>query len=238
MFDLVIPCAYWHFNNLPRILEGFNHKHLLNKIIIVVNSIEYNSIDESILDKYKDKLILRKKKKKKSPGQSKAFAMKYTKSKYIVFHDADDDPHPDKLLILKHFFEKTNCDHILHLIQPQELDFLEYKNLNTIKHIDTEEIIDYYIGNDCNFGDIIGQRASQGLIAVKREKILKIGWIPDMSGEDKDFNLKSLLLGNRMILIDCYLSKYDKYDIKMMERKHPKGYIQFGKKLNKLIMGI
>jgi len=228
MFDLIIPCLFTHYNNLPKTLDSFKHHELINRIIIVLNGINYQKFDNYILDKYRDKLKLIKLNEKMLPGKAREKATRYAKSDYIVYHDADDDAHPDKLLILKYFFEKTNCDHILHLIQPIELNFLNYKDFNKINYIDTKKLIDfYYRKNKMDFGDIIGKRISQGLSAVKRSKIIDITWLDIKSGEDKDFNKKSLLKNNKMIVIDCYLSKYDRYKLKVMKRYHPKAIKDF-----------
>jgi hypothetical protein len=228
MFDLIIPCLFNHFNNLPKILDSFKHQDLINRIIIVLNGINDQDYDRNILKKYKKKLKLIRLNYTISPGKAREKATRFSKSEYIVYHDADDEAHPDKLLILKYFFEKTNCDHILHLIQPIELNFLNYKDFNKINYIDTKKLIDfYYRNNKMDFGDIIGKRISQGLSAVRRSKITDIVWLNIKSGEDKDFNKKSLLKNNKMIVIDCYLSKYDKYKLYIMKSYHPKAIKDF-----------
>lgn len=221
MFDLIIPCIYSHFNKLKITLDSFKHQELINKIIIVLNGINHKKIDNSILSNYQNKLNLILINNKMLPGIARQEGLKHSKSDFVVFHDADDKAHPDKLLILKNCFNKYNCDHILHLIQPIELDFLKY-DLDKIKVILTDSIIKYYQKTKkCDFGDIINKRCSHGLSAVRKEKIIDIEWLNIKSGEDKDFNLKSLLKGNKLILVDAYLSKYDRYKTWIMKRYHP-----------------
>ena len=155
------------------------------------------------------------------PGIARQEGLKYSISKFVVFHDADDEAHPDKLLILKYCFEKYNCDHILHFFQPIEFNFIPY-NCENIKIIETDKILKYYQKtHKVDFGDIICKRVSHGLSAVRKDKILDIEWLNIRSSEDKDFNLKSLLKGNKLILVDCFLSKYDRYKTKIMKRYHP-----------------
>lgn len=224
MFDLVIPCLYSHFKNIKKTLDSFKHQELINKIIIVVNNIKNNKINLNFLEDYQNKIKLIEFKNRLLPGIARQEGIKYSTSDYIIFHDADDEAHPDKILILQYCFKKYNCDHILHFIQPLDFNFKPY-NLNEIKIVNTEKILEYYNKTKkCDFGDIINKRVSQGLSAVRRNKILDIEWLNVKSGEDKDFNLKSLLKGNKLIMVNCFLSKYDRYKTKIMIKYHPQSY--------------
>lgn len=227
MFDLIIPCLFSHFKNIRKTLDSFKNQELINNIIIVLNNINNNDTNFDFLKDYKLKLKIVKIKDKMLPGIARQEGLRFVKSDYVVFHDADDEAHPDKLLILKNCFEKYKCDHILHLIQPIELDFLNYQ-LDKIRVVNDKELRKYYQKTKkCDFGDIIGKRCSQGLSAVRVNKIIDIEWLNIKSGEDKDFNIKSMLKGNKMLLVDCYLSKYDRYKIKIMKRYHPKAWEEF-----------
>lgn len=227
MFDLIIPCLYSHFTKIKRTLISFHHQDLINKIIIIVNGINDQKLNKTFLLDYQDKIELILINEKTLPGIARSIGLKHSTSPYIVFHDADDEAHPDKLKILKHCFDKYQCDHILHLIQPVELNFLKY-NLDKIEIVSNEKLRKYYQKtNKCDFGDIIGKRCSHGLSAVRREKVIDIEWLNIKSGEDKDFNIKSLLKGNKMILIDAYLSKYDRYKVKIMKKYHPNAWKDF-----------
>jgi glycosyltransferase involved in cell wall biosynthesis len=229
MFDLIIPCLFSHIGHLEKTLNSFHHQDLISQIIIVINDIKNKKLPDDFLLKYQSKLNLILLENKTLPGIARSIGLKHATSDYIVFHDADDEAHPDKLLILKKCFDKYECDHILHLIQPIELDFLKY-DLENLKIVDTEKIMLYYQKTKkCDFGDIIEKRCSQGLCAVRRNKVIDIEWLNIASGEDKDFNLKSLLKGNKLILLDAYLSKYDRYKLKIMKRYHPKAWGDFVK---------
>lgn len=221
MFDLIIPCLYKHKDNLVSTIESFGHRYLINNIIIVLNDVS----EEYELDLCGNVWIIESKKKLK-PGKARELGLVISESKYVVFHDADDEAHPDKLLILKYFYEKIDCDHILHLVQPISLDFIKY-DCDKIKYIESDRLLEHYNKKkNMEFGDIIKKRISHGLISVKREKIMNIKWSNKRSGEDKDFNRESLLIGNRMILLDSYLSKYDKYSVNSLRIYHKEGYLE------------
>ncbi|ADO67280.1 putative glycosyltransferase [Cafeteria roenbergensis virus] len=231
MFDLIIPCLYSHFKYIPTTLKSFHHQNLINRIIIIINGINNKPIDKTILKNY-NKIDLILINEKIFPGIARNIGLKNAQSQYVVFHDADDQAHPDKLLILKNCFDKYQCDHILHLIQPIEINFLNY-DLAKIKVIPVEKLRTYYYKNNkCDFGDIIGKRCSHGLSAVKKNKIIDIEWLNVKSGEDKDFNIKSLIKGNKIILVDAYLSKYDKYKMHIMKRYHPNAWNELNKNIN------
>jgi len=227
MFDIIIPCLFSHFSNIKKTIDSFNHQELIYNIIIVLNNVQDNKINLEFLGNYQAKINVIEIKDKMLPGIARQEGLKHSTSDFVVFHDADDEAHPNKLLILKFCFEKHQCDHILHLIQPVELKFLEY-DLNKIKIVSDDKIRKYFQQKkQCDFGDIVGKRCSHGLSTVRREKIIDIQWLNIKSGEDKDFNLKSLLKGNKMLLIDAYLSKYNRYKMKIMKKYHPKGWDEF-----------
>ena len=228
MFDLIIPCLFSHFKNIKITLDSFNHIDLVNNIIIVLNNIQNNNINTDSLLEYKSKLKIIEIKDKMLPGIARQEGIKHSTSEFIVFHDADDKAHHDKLLILKYCFDNYNCDHILHFIQPTQFNFIPYQlNDNDIKIIDTKTILDFYhTTKNVNFGDIINKRISQGLSAVRKNKIIDIQWLNIKSGEDKDFNLKSLLKGNKLIMVDCFLSSYDRYKTRIMKKYHPTSWKQ------------
>lgn len=221
MFDLIIPCLFSHFKNIKNTIDSFKHQELINNIIIVLNNIQDNDIKLNLLDQYKLKCKVIKIKDKMLPGIARQEGLKYSTSEFIIFHDADDEAHPDKLLILKYCFDNYYCDHILHLIQPTKFNFLNY-DLDKINVVLDDRIRKYYQKNNkSDFGDIIGKRCSQGLSAVRKNKIIDIEWLNIKTGEDKDFNIKSLLKGNKILLVDAYLSKYNKYKLNIMKRYHP-----------------
>lgn len=221
MFDLIIPCLFSHFKNIHHTILSFKQPQLINNIIIVLNNIQNKKINTDSLTEFTPKLQIIKFKEKIPPGIARQEGIKFSTSEFIVFHDADDLAHPDKLTILKHCFQKYNCDHILHFIQPLDFKFIPY-NIQNIKIIDTQQILTFYKNTQSvDFGDIISKRISHGLSAVRKNKIINIKWSNNKSGEDKDFNLQSLLLNNKLIIVNCFLSKYDRYKTNIMKRYHP-----------------
>ena len=99
--------------------------------------------------------------------------------------------------------------------------------MDKIKIIDCQTINNYYKKHkNLDFGNIINKRISQGLIAIKKIKLLGLEWIDKTRGEDKDFNLKSLNKKNKIVVIDCYLSSYNKYHPKMMKKYNKQAWLE------------
>ena len=248
MFSIIIPCFKDHiysvFNIIccflleNKIYENDTNIKLINNITIICNGLEDNHITEIIkqqtfFDNYYSEGFIKYEiyKENVPPGKAREMGIKSIslnkENKYCIFHDADDIPHPQKIRILKYFFMRYNCDHILHLFQPLGFNFINYDDFSHIMYTKTKKIIQYIKKKkkvNFDIGNIIKARVSQGLISVRLNAIKDIKWTSKMSGEDKAFNKISLHMGNKLIMLDCYLSEYDRYNVKMMKKIHKKRY--------------
>ena len=160
------------------------------------------------------------------PGLARNEAYNLINSDYIMFHDADDEPHPKKLSIHKYIFEKTNCDHINHLFQPIELDFLDYKDI-TYLEVDNKEVMNHMKKGSVILNDYSKMPVAHGLISMKTEKLLEIKWNELKTGEDRDFITKSIKKNNKLVIVEAFLSKYDKLPLKSLMKYYPKYYKLF-----------
>ena len=209
--------------------KNINNK-LINEIIVVCNGI--NSKHKLEINEKKNFFNLNNEKRikyieidnKLHPGIARNKGIKQSNSEYIIFHDADDIPHPNKLEILKYIFDNNNVEHILYFLQPLGFKFINY-NFENIKIISSEKIYKYYNKNkDINIGNIINKRVCQGHISIKKKASINLNWSNKKTAEDKDFNIQSLKKGNKIIMIDVILAEYNKYHVKMMKRYHKKAY--------------
>lgn len=244
MFSLIIPC---HCSNLDRIffvikcfLNEYNNNiknniKLLNQIIIIFNGIKSLTVRRKTKQIVKDiKNIIpkgiifefEKFQARIRPGLARNASYNFIKSDYIIFHDADDEPHPNKLLINKYFFEEISVDQIHHLFQPIDLNFLEYDDFSKINYIkvDNNKIFDFTKKGLVLLNQYSKMPVSHGLISIKKNKLLEISWCDLKTGEDRDFVTKSINNNNKIIIIEAFLSKYDKLPKKSLMKYYPQYY--------------
>jgi len=253
VFSLIIPCHNSHIKYVDKTIDFFLKEHLkvlnitnnnvilINQIIIIFCNIQTRSWEnrmknsikiiknkiENNYDLSKINFIYKSYSVPLNPGTTREKSYDVIKNDYVVFHDADDEPHPFKLSIIRSMFLNTNCDQIHHPFQPIELPFLftefddnmNFKNIQ-YKIVDKEKIP--------MSGDKIKSLSSpdvgpigHGLISIKKEKLLEINWVNIRNGEDREFIAQSLNNNNKLIIIKIPLSKYDKYPVRKMKKYFP-----------------
>lgn len=232
MFSLVFPCHSSNLDTIIFVIECFlKQKEYINQIIVIFNSVKEDISD--IINKIKllcNNIIFEYKifKSRINPGIARNKSYDLIKSDYVIFHDADDEPHPNKLEIIKYMFYKLNCDEIHHLLQPISLQFLNY-DLNNIKYkeVDNKEILNFIKKGSVCLNNYVKMPVSHGLISIKKDKLLEIEWNCLRSGEDRDFITKSVNNNNKIVVVEAFLSKYDKLSKKSLFKYYPKYYTLF-----------
>lgn len=225
MTTIIIPCYKNHIYILDKVLNLF----ILQKpeeIIVVVNGIENDAKINTKISELKtiyNDIVFLEFNNKLFAGPARYEGLLKAKNENIIFHDADDEPHPQKVEIINHFLK--NHDHILHLIQPIDLDFKMYDKKN-ISYI-TNNYIRWYCDKyeTYNFNNLLKSRIGSGLISAKKSKIINIKWKKMVTGEDSKFNKDSLLYNNNLIILKAFLSKHDKFSLNMMKKHHYSDYL-------------
>jgi len=253
MFSLVVPCHNSHIKYVDNTINFFlkeylkivkltnNRIHLIHQIIIIfcnVHSRSWENRMKNVIKKIKYTIennydlkninfIYKSYSIPLNPGMARQKAYDVIKSKHVVFHDADDEPHPFKLSIMRYMFKNTNADHIHHPFQPIDLPFLFTNFDENINFKDIQyKIVDK---NEIPMkGDKIKSLSTpdvgpvgHGLISIKTEALFKINWIDLRKGEDRQFISQSLNNNNKIIIIKLPLSKYDKYPVYKMKKYYP-----------------
>ena len=232
MFSLVIPCHSCDLKNIRDTVDYFMKEiKLINQLIIIFNNIKNNDYLIDILNKiqkYKIQFDYKVFRNSLNPGKARNASYDLIKSEYVVFHDADDEPHYNKLCILKHYFINHKIDQIHHLFQPIQLPFLKY-NIEEInyKMIDNKDIFNYQKKGSILLNTYSSMPVSHGLIAIKTDKLLEIEWNNLRTGEDRDFITKSINNNNKIMILEAFLSKYDKLSLKSFSKYHKKYYKLF-----------
>lgn len=260
MFSLVIPCYVTHVRNIKRAITFFLKEHnsaykttngrliLLSEIIIIFNGIKFAkqpgkmkcTIESTMKSIQSDINFIESSEKIKlnydvvedqmNPGSARERATDKITSDYVVFHDADDRPHPQKLSILRDIFMKTESDHVHHLVLPLGLNFKEYKQNESFSF----DIPFFKVDNEMyreQQSVVLSKKSigpvTHGLLAIKTEKLRNMKWSNLRTGEDRRFVLDSIINNNVIFIVQAFLSVYNKYKIVHFKRGFPELYDQY-----------
>ena len=119
---IVIPCYPPHFKYLPRIFENIsNQTQKADEIIVALSecSIEEEKKIEENLKKYNLKFEIISTEYKQKAGMNRNRGVVISECDYIMFLDADDEYHPQKIEITKHIIHTRNPNLILHNYQTE-----------------------------------------------------------------------------------------------------------------------
>ena len=211
---VVIPCIYYHFKYIKNLLCIYQKQTLLPKeIIVCVNGCE-NMPDRNLNNIYKDldlkfKVRILQLDFIQTAGFCRQYASELVKTKYIVYQDADDIPHKQRLEIIDYFFKKRDPDHLIHLYTfiPNDDRIYDKENL---------------ANGRWKVRDKRGGTKHFGNIAVKKKLIDEIKWTDSNKGEDLKFidtllekNKISIKIGASLILYRRNLSSFAKENKKI-----------------------
>jgi glycosyltransferase involved in cell wall biosynthesis len=123
--SVLIPCCKKHFSLLENLLGSYEKQTCLpDEIVISLSDVEKLNKDD--IDRLENlpwsfDLKIIKKEGKESAGQNRNIAYKNSKGDVIIYQDADDLPHPQRVELIKYLFENYYIDHLMHTwIYPQD----------------------------------------------------------------------------------------------------------------------
>jgi len=231
--SLVIPCTPNHFaNNLFSVLKSYENGTVEPDEVIISLSqsplLKNYKIDPEYLKYFslcskgevfkKFKIISHKEKKTHGPNRQ-AGSVEST-GDVIIYGDADDLAHPQRVEIIKYFFK--NYD-IVHLNHRWAGDIKKSKNfiLKDIKHFSSNELHAHYFSKNglkgCvdvskSYGGGVMDCTTTGHVSIRKEVLKKIGWKDWQDlwapAEDYEFCMETLYTFNKSILIDVPLIEY------------------------------
>lgn len=215
--SVIIPCHYKHYYFLDKLLGYYNIQTLIPKEVIIVLS-ESEKISENDINKldknYNFQLIIIKIKGISNAGNSRYIGTNESNSSIIVFQDADDLPHIQRLECINYYFNKyPNINHICHAYSRKTI-FSKY-NVNNVPI----EIINYNIFNDAN--KMERYKLTNGNIAIRKEIISNIEWIKNKQrGQDVALNKNIFKVYNKFLMIKVPLYIYrQEYTTKFLVKK-------------------
>ncbi len=185
--SVIIPCYYKHIIYVQKLLDIYQQQTLLpDEIILVISDIQ--NLHSNILTKlketeYKYQLEIVEVRGKSLAGKNRLIGTKIAKGKIIIFQDADDIPHPQRIEIIKYFFDKfPNIVHIAH-------QFCYYNNETKYKL----ENISYQKLEKNIFSIPMIRKAenvTHGNIAIRKQIYSKLNWFTSIQrGQDVAINM-------------------------------------------------
>ncbi|MFZ4098747.1 MAG: glycosyltransferase family 2 protein [Chlamydiia bacterium] len=210
--SIIIPCFHKHFECLPSLLAIYQQGPVLpDEVVIGLTASQRQFIPDTLYNEvvcgpWSFRITIAQD-PNDLPGDARNAACQASSGELLICQDADDIPHPSRLLAIKHLFENYDIDFLIHRWIQQDSVFPEY-SLREIENKCTyfrnyrsiEKAFDFLHNGD---------------IALRRRVFDKVKWPgsvavgPKGIGEDIQFNMK--VLANRSFraaALDAYLMIY------------------------------
>jgi len=230
--SLVIPCTPAHFSEyIDRTLSNIRNGTEQPDEIIVSLSLS-QEVDKGFIAVIKGKydVAVIEHSGKMTHGPNRQAGSDASSGDLIIYQDADDIPHPQRVEIIKHFFETKDIVHLNHFWIAESMDFVTYDK-GAVAYTSSQTIYDFVFPNkkidDCfdggGYGSVAG-RTHGGLTAVTRNVLDTVRWkdwgeIPNRRAEDYMFCCETLFSFNKSIIIHAALNKYTNPDAEEMYRR-------------------
>lgn len=215
--SVIIPCVPKHAPYLFSLLSYYATQTKIPEEVIISLS-EVDSVGEGLLNRIVDyvwpfKVIMIRNKERTSAGKNRNLGSDAAREDILMFQDADDIPHPQRVEIVKYFFEHYDIYHLMHFYVPAKKithdgnipdEFVWYDKTKIVRrsHVAYEET-----SSDFPFHN--------GQPCILRSLSKKIRWPDQWSpGEDvvysrnvyRMFLDKTMILNAHLVLYRCELT--------------------------------
>ena len=184
--SLIIPCCPEHAQHLHELLKVYEHQtELPDEVVIALSSSA--EVDNTMLEKLTNEpwsfpVTLLLSEKKLFAGENRNRASHAASGNLLVFQDADDLPHPQRIEIIKYFFKKYPILHLMHtwtdLESLSNTTFESYTDFDKIPFFYPKSYLEAW-----NQGDY-----TNGNVAILKEVLQTVSWPDDPRGQDIMFN--------------------------------------------------
>lgn len=226
--SLLIPCHNKHTIFIPNLIDCLEASFAKpDEVLFSISEFRESNTLNDYGDRIKNlgiKIDFIRNKERKNAAENRNLLAKKSESEVLVFQDADDMFHPQRIEILKHFFLNFDVNHIAHsysftkerslkqiIINKIKLESVNYLLLNKIyDSVFSDKFISHLmVGGYGSFNkkeDLIPQfPICNGAIAIKKEVFEEINWKTDkktfLIAEDQDFNYEVFYNFNKSMLI-------------------------------------
>lgn len=185
--SLIIPCHPKHAQYLYELLKMYEQQTILPDEVVIslseAKQVDQNTINALQNEKWSFPVKLLLSEKKLFAGQNRNIACKNTVGEIIICQDADDFPHPQRIEIIKYFFDKFKIDFLLHKFIYNNA---ENNEIEKIKMVDNFPAIKHESIHTYHEAWIVGYMLF-GQPAFRREILQKIQWRDIPIDEDNVF---------------------------------------------------
>ena len=149
--SLVIPATNGNFEYLKCILAHYRDGTVKPDQVIVSLSNAHlvkntGDLEDKFKDTFEDFQIL-KHNQTMIQGPNRDAASMAADNEIIISNDADDIPHPQRIEVIKHFFENKNILHLNHSYQMREDTIFEPVNIEDIVFLNTADTFRHHFPN-------------------------------------------------------------------------------------------
>lgn len=176
---VVIPCHYKHFGYIESLLKLYDSQTLIpEEIILIICEIEKLQnktvkIKELKKNVFKFSLVVVEIIGRSAAGNNRYIGTKMAKNGIVVFQDADDIPHVQRLEIFKYFFDKyPTLVHIVHRWTKKD-DMKKYTDFSSINY----KLLNFDIF--LNPIKRIPEHLANGNVAIKKNIYNNVNWYKD-----------------------------------------------------------
>jgi glycosyltransferase involved in cell wall biosynthesis len=116
--SVIIPCHYKHAQHLYNLIETYEEQTVLPDEVIISLS-ESHKVDSDIINNVENRnwqfpVKLLRTERQAYAGKNRNIACKEAQGDIFLCQDADDLPHPQRVEIVKHFFQEYDVDLLMH----------------------------------------------------------------------------------------------------------------------------
>ena len=219
--SIIVPCHSTHAQYLFELLAAFSKQTVLPSQVVISLSDEKNVPSEVIqnleLSPWPFELVLLRWEEKVSEGGNRNRACEVAKGDIFICQDADDLPHPQRIEIIRFFFENHPIDYLLHSFYIQHNSLYEVFLENNFNIND----LCFYCFNSTEEAFNSGLRFATGVISISRKTFEKIQWNESFElATDREFYEKTSQLAQGIILsapIYFYRANLSSYSVRSLD---------------------
>lgn len=211
---LIVPCVPLDLDNLLALLRqvaaGTDRP---DEVIVALSDTKHASHDalahvEQFIAQSALNVTLLRREAPALAGDNRNFAIAAARSDVIVCHDADDAIHPQKIAMLRHWFEKRpDVMLMVHWLQPYGYEWQWCDDFDSVPIADVDKM------RDVDFG-AYRRPIQRGHAAFRREPVAECVSFPDnyVYGEDLRFLIDAHRQFRYTLVLEWPLCKYDDVD--------------------------
>lgn len=206
--SVIIPCAYMHAKYLYHLLTLIEQQTILPDEVVISLG-EAHRVQPQIIKTIENKKWAFPCKLLKSNtvnycSKNRNLACKQAVGDVLVLQDADDIPHPQRIEVIKYFFENYQVDFLMHhfTMAQNAQDPINFSKISDLSMIS----IDWGIDFESMFNQ---HKFTNGEVAISKDLFNQMQWIESMRRqEDTEFNQRVFKTFKQILLVQepllCY----------------------------------